>query len=181
MLAVAGADGAVLPGAPGDVMVTTQNFGANKVDIFTETALVVEVVGSGCRVTGEAEITLTNATAAGMDWLPSEQIGNRGRWMVSVYLPRGAAMSGFLVNGAPAAGSFLEEFGRTVASIIVDADQDQSVSVTVRWLENLTEPGYALTLLPQPTVVPVTLSVNGDPPVPFLETVRRDFPGVCLG
>lgn len=181
MLAQAGADGAVLPGNPGDLMVTTQNFGRNKVDLFTRTNLAVSTVAGGCRVEGEVEVSLANATPDGYEFMPHGALVTQGRWMVSVYLPRGAAMAEFLVNGAPAAGSFLEEFGRTVASIIVDADQDQSVSVTVRWLENLTEPGYALTLLPQPTVVPVTLSVNGDPPVPFLETVRRDFPGVCLG
>jgi hypothetical protein len=179
MLAAVGAEGSVLSGASGDLMVTTQNFAANKVDLFTGTEVIVNASPDGCRVAAELRLTLTNATPADMDWLPHERIGNRGRWMVSVYLPRGAAMSGFFVNGAPAAGSFLEEFGRMAASVIVDADVGKSVTVTVSWLETLTQPGYTLTLQPQPLVVPATLGINGEAPVPFAETVRRELPGVC--
>lgn len=181
MLAVAGADGAVLSGGPGDLMVNSQNVALNKIDLFTQTALSVKVAVQGCRVDGEASLTLANATPEGVEWLPHGGLGNHGRWLVSIYVPRGAAVVALMVDGLPAEGSLLEEFGRTVASVRVDAAPGQSATVTVRWQENLVEPGYTLTIQPQPLIVPAALSVNGEPPVPFVETARRDFPGICAG
>jgi len=181
MLAAAGADGTVLPGGAGDLLVTSQNFAANKVDLFTKTDLTIAAVPDGCGIQGEISLTLTNATPVGMDWLPHLALGNKGRWMVSVYLPRGAKLLGLQVDGRPAEGSFLEEFGRRVVSLIVDAEMGAAVTVTVGWQEQLTEPGYTLTLQPQPLVVPGTLSVNGEPPVLLVETQRREFPDACVG
>ncbi len=181
MLAAVGADGAVLPGGAGDLMVTTQNFAANKIDLFTRTDLTVAVVPDGCDVRGEISLTLTNATPPGLDWLPHQAMGNGGRWMVSVYLPRGAGVLSLEVDGRPVEGSFLQEFGRRVVSLIVDAEVGASVGVTVRWQEQLTEPGYTLTVQPQPLVVAGTLSVNGEPPAEFVETHRRELLNVCEG
>jgi len=181
MLAVAGADGAVLPGDPGDLMVTTQNLAYNKIDLFTATELAVGLSADRCRVAGEVSVTLTNTTPADMDWLPHGTLGSTGRWMVSVYVPRAAAVLGLEVDGVPVEGTLLEEFGRPVASLIVDAQVGESIGVTVRWQEQLTEPGYTLTIQPQPLLVPATLSVNGEPAVPFVETQAREFADVCRG
>jgi len=181
MLAQAGADGAVLPGAPGDLMVNAQNFAANKIDIFTETALAVDVRVEGCRVEGAVTLSLKNATPSDMEWLPQEKLGNTGRWMVSVYIPRGAAVLDLQVNGQTSGGAYLEEFGRTVVSVIVDADLGASATVTVRWQESLTEPGYTLTIPAQPAVVPATLALNGADPIRFVETFRREFSEACSG
>ncbi|MBM3695494.1 MAG: DUF4012 domain-containing protein [Actinobacteria bacterium] len=181
MLAAAGADGGVLPGGHGDLMVTTQNFGRNKIDLFTTTAFEVGLAADDCRVEGGLTLVLMNATPAGMEFMPRGNLVNYGRWMVTVYPPRGASVMGLEVNGQPVGGAFLEEFGRTAVSVIVDADLGESVSVTVRWAETLTQPGYTLTLQPQPLVVPATLAVNGETPVRFVETVRREFPGFCRG
>jgi len=181
MLASVGADGAVLPGGPGDLMVTTQNLAFNKIDLFTRTDMAIDLNPDGCRVIGEAAVRLTNATPAGMDFLPQYMLGSHGRWMVSVYLPRGASRLGLEADGREAEGSSLEEFGRTVVSLIVEAAPGASVTVTVRWQEQLTEPGYTLTLQPQPLIVPATLSVNGEPPGVFVETQRREFADICQG
>ena len=181
MLSVANADGSVLPGGPGDLMVTTQNLALNKVDLFTRTSLTVQVTADLCRVAGEVSLTLTNAVPAGMDWLPHWTLGSLGRWMVSVYVPRGATVLSLEVDGVPVEGTFLEELGRPVASAVVDAEVGESVEVTVRWQEQLTESGYTLTLQPQSLVVPATLSVNGEPAVPFLETQVREISGMCAG
>ena len=181
MLSVGNADGSVLPGGPGDLMVTTQNLALNKIDLFTRTSLTVQVTADLCRVAGEISVTLTNATPAGMDWLPHWTLGSLGRWMVSIYVPRGAAVLSLEVDGVPVEGTFLEELGRPVASAVVDAEVGESVDVTVRWQEQLTESGYTLTLPPQSLVVPATLSVNGEPALPFVETQVREISGMCAG
>ncbi len=181
MLASVGADGAVLPGDPGELMVTTQNLAFNKIDLFTRTDMTIDLNPDGCRVVGEVAVRLTNATPAGMDFLPQYLLGSHGRWMVSVYLPRGASILGLEVDGREAEGSSLEEFARTVVSLIVEAAPGASVTVTVRWQEQLTEPGYTLTVQPQPLIVPATLSVNGEPPGVFVETQRREFADICAG
>ena len=181
VLAGAGADGAVLAGGPGDLMVTTQNLAFNKIDLYTRTGMSIDLTADGCQVVGEIAVTVTNATPSGMDFLPRQVLGNNGRWMISVYVPRDALVLGLEVDGLPMADPFLEEFGRMVVSVIVDADLGTSTTVTVRWQEQLIEPGYTLTLQPQPLVVPGTLAVNGDPPMPFLETQRFEFADICAG
>lgn len=181
MLAAVGADGALLPGGPGDVMVTTQNFATNKIDFFTETHLAVGIGFDGCRVAGKISLTLTNATPGGLEWLPHGSLGNAGRWMVSIYLPPGAVVGSLELDGALVEGTIMEELGRPVVSLTVDAALAESVEFEVRWEEQVTGRGYTLTVRPQPLVVPARLAVNGEAAVPLVETYVREFADVCVG
>lgn len=179
LFARAGVDGRVLPGAPGDVEVVVQNFAANKIDIFTATAISVDIDPIGCLVDGEVTITLENRLPDGAEFPSDYGFGGTGRWWVSFYLPTGAEIVDLSVDGEPSGGTTDIELGRPVASMLVRAEPGDGTAATVRWQEEITGPEYRLRMQPQPLVVPATLSIGGGAPTVFLETKTVSIPTDC--
>lgn len=173
------ADGALQPGDPGQVDVVVQNFGANKLDLFTETSIAVSLADHACAMVGEVTTTLRNTADAAALALPSLHGSNTGQWWVNVYLPRDATVLDILVDGEPAPGSVQTELGRPVAAKIVRVEPGTPVAVTVRWLEPLTGPSYELRMVPQPLVRPATLYVDGFDPRPFLRSASFEVTTAC--
>ena len=169
LLALTGADGALLPGEPGDVNVVVQNFAANKIDIFTRTEISVGLEPVGCFGAGEVTVTLRNLYPEGEPAVLGT-LGGRGRWWVSFYLPRQAEIVALSVDGEPSGGSTDIELGRRVASVLVGAEPGAATTATIRWYEELTGPEYRLRVQPQPLVAPATLSIGAEAPLTFLET-----------
>jgi hypothetical protein len=177
--AAIGADGSLQPGDPGNVDIVVQNFGANKLDLFTTTGIDVSIQPSGCVVLGTVAITLTNAAPPDAGDFPAASPGLLGRWWVNAYLPRNATVSQILVDGEAVAGSVQTELGRPVAAKIIGIPAGQSATVTVRWQEALTGPAYQLRMQPQPLVNPATLAVAGFADQPFTRTAAFDIPTAC--
>lgn len=178
-LDLVGADGSIPSGDPGELGVVFQNFAGNKIDLFTEATIEVDLQPSGCLMTGEITLTLKNATPDGFDFLPSLEADNAGRWWVSFYLPREAAVLDLLVDGAQSGGSFDRELGLPVVSVLATAPRGASVSTTLRWQEDVEEAGYTVTLEPQPLVNPATVAIDGASPVPLVERFRHEAPVSC--
>ena len=179
--ATAGADGSLQPGEPGQVDVVVQNFGSNKLDLFTDTKIDVTVQPTGCVALGTVSTTLTNAAPPGAALLPAGELGLVGRWWVNTYLPRSATVSQILVDGEAVAGSIQSERDRPVAAKIVEIAPGESVTVTIRWQEALSGPTYRLRMQPQPMVNPATLSVSGFDDQAFTRTATFDIPTTCAG
>jgi len=180
-VAAAGADGSLQPGDPGQVDVVVQNFGDNKLDLFTDTKIDVTVEPLGCSVLGTVSTTLTNAAPPEAALLPAGDPGSPGRWWVNTYLPRNATVSQILVDGEATAGSVQTELGRPVAAKIVEIAPGESVTITIRWQEALTGSTYRLRMQPQPMVNPATLSVAGFDDQAFTRTADFDVTTSCAG
>jgi hypothetical protein len=178
-LTTAGADGSLQPGDPGQVEVVVQNFGANKLDLFTQTHFDVTLDPSACTMTGSVSTTITNAAPPQAAQLPSRQQTADGIWWVNTYLPAGATVLDILEDGEVTGGSVQTEGGRPVAAALIDIPAGQSVTVTVRWQEELTGPTYHLALQPQPLVNPATVAVSGFPPQSFTRTAPFEVPTQC--
>ena len=84
-----------------------------------------------------------------------------------------------LQDGEITDGSVQNEQGRPVAATLAAIPAGESVTITVRWQETLTEPTYHLTLQPQPLVNPATLTVSGWPPQSFTRTAAFETPTDC--
>jgi hypothetical protein len=172
-------DGALLPGDPGQIEVVVQNFGANKLDLFTETSYQVTVEPNDCTMIGAVSTTITNAAPPQAIQLPSNRQTVDGLWWVNVYLPRNATVLEILEDRQATTGSVQTEQGVPVAATLVDIPVGQTATVTVRWEETLTEPTYQLALQPQPLVNPATLTVSGFPPQPFTRNATFEIPTEC--
>ena len=179
LFGAAGIDGALLPGDPGQVEVVVQNFGANKLDLFTETSYEVTLVPNDCTMIGTASTTITNGAPADADLLPSRLQTADGLWWVNVYLPTDATVLEILEDGEATTGSVQIEQGRPVAAVLVDIPVDHAATVTVRWEEELAGPAYDLVLQPQPLVNPATLTVSGFPTRPFTRNAAFDIETGC--
>jgi hypothetical protein len=170
LLTRAGADGAMLPGEPGDVEVVLQNFNANKIDLFTKESLTVVLTTTGCLVEGELEVRLDNQAPPEAEAFPNASPGLEGVWWVSVYLPREAELASFQENGATGLGAFDHELDRPVISAIVRAQPGSSITLHVGWWEVVSSPEYRLRMQPQPMVRPADLSVGSQEVGPFSQT-----------
>jgi len=85
--------------------VVVQNFGANKLDLFTQTHFEVTLDPSACTMTGAVSTTITNAAPPQAVQLPSKWLTADGIWWVNTYLPAGATVLEILENGEVTGGS----------------------------------------------------------------------------
>ena len=165
----------MLAGGPGDLMVNAQNFAANKIDLFTQTNLAVDVTVEGCRVQG------------GLTPHPHQCHPGRHGFHAASETGQQRPLDGERLRAArrrhpgprserPAGGAYLEEFGRTVVSVIVDADLGAS-----RHRDAALAGGSDRARL-HPDHSGPARGGAGDPgaeradPVRFVETLRREFP-----
>lgn len=172
--ATLGADGAVQPGDPGDLDMIVQNFAANKIDIFTDTEIDVTAQATGCLITTEASVTLTNLAPPEAIHLPVAYYGIDGRWWVNFLLPRDATVVSITVDGEPAKGSIDTEVGRPVASVLVKAPPEATTTVTVTFQELALETQHRIRISPQAMVRPAKLRLLGAEETE-LETVVEGF------
>ena len=179
LFVAAAADGSLQPGERGQVDVVTQNFGANKLDLFTSTTIEVDLEPAGCSLMGTISTTITNAAPADALLLPAGDLGLVGRWWVNTYVPRTATVLQILVDGEAVTGSVQSELDRPVAAKIVEIPPNESVTVTVRWQETLAGDTYQLRMHPQPLIHPATLSVSGFEDQLFTQTAQFDIPTSC--
>jgi len=176
----AGVDGALQPGDPGQVEVVVQNFGANKLDLYTETSYKVALEPNDCTMSGTISTTINNAAPPDAVRLPSYNQTVDGLWWVNVYLPTRATVLDILEDGQTTLGSVQKEQDRPVAATLVAIPAGQAATVTVRWREELTGPTYQLALQPQPLVNPATLTVLGFPAQQFNRSAEFDISTECL-
>ncbi len=181
LFTVLGADGSLQPGAPGQVDVIVQNFGANKLDLFSRIAIDVVMEPMGCVMLGTVSTTVTNFAPPEAEALPVGNLGLVGRWWVNDYLPKNATVTQILVGGEVARGSIETELGRPVAAKIVEVAPGQSATVTVRWQEPLNGSPYRLALQPQPMGNPATLTVSGANEQVFSTPATFGIPTSCQG
>ncbi len=179
--AALGADGALPPGDPGQVDVAVENFAANKIDLFTGTAIAFEPEATGCLVTTTASVTLTNAVPALAAVLPAGVLETNGRWWVNVFLPAEARVLAVTIDGALAPASVAREQSRPVAAVLADAPPGRSVTVAVRFQELASGSGYRLRSAPQARVHPASLVVAGREEEAFTGAVEFPVDGVCEG
>ena len=179
-LARMGVDGGLADTSSGDVSVVVQNFGGNKLDLFSDAAIEVKLTPSGCSVAGELTVTLANRIPARyLGLLPAVVPGDLGKWWVSVYLPRYATPGGAEVEGKPAEGSQDVELGRPVISTLVEARPGADTTASFSWTEAVLGTDYEIRLQPQSRVVPATLSVNGADPIEFVTNQVVAVPTNC--
>ncbi len=176
----AGVDGSMLPGDPGDLEVSVQNFGANKVDLFTRTAIDITTTIEGCTLHGRVSATLTNELPDDIDFLPAGPGGRRGVWWTSFFVPRDATVVELAVDGESALGGLETEQGRPVAAVSVEAVAGTSVTATVEWTEQLVSPDYQLRIAAQPHIRAATLSINGEDLGQFTQQRTHDVPTDCV-
>ena len=170
----AGADGSILAGDPGDLEVSVQNFGANKVDLFTVTEVDITTTIEGCRLGGRVSVALTNGLPDAIDFLPAGEGGRRGVWWISFFLPREATVVDLAIDGETALGALDSEQGRPVAAVLVEAIPGATVTASVEWGEELAASEYRLRIGPQPHIRPATLTIDGQDLGKF--TTRRTHP-----
>ncbi|MFQ5517811.1 MAG: DUF4012 domain-containing protein [Acidimicrobiia bacterium] len=178
-LRVSGAAGGLLPGDPGDVEVVVQNFAANKIDIYTQATISVMLQPTGCFMDGELDVELSFDLPTALEGMPQGYFGNLGRWWTSFYLPRNAEIVHLAVDGEPAGGTTDVELGRTVASVLMEAESGGEVSAKVLWREQLYGPNYTLRMQPQPMVAPAMLSVGAESSRAFVEMREIPIPTDC--
>jgi hypothetical protein len=169
----------MLPGDPGDVEASVQNFGANKVDIWTRTAIEVTTTIEGCTVHGRISATLTNGLPDSID-LPAGPGGRRGVWWTSFFLPRNATVVELAVDGESALGGLETERGRPVAAVLVEAVAGTSVTASVEWREQLMSSEYQIRIAAQPHIRAATLSINGEDLGRFTKDRTHDIPTNCV-
>ena len=181
LLAEIGADGALLPGDPGDLELVVQNFASNKIDLFTQQIFSVDVTPSGCTVHGEVEVRLANqAPSWAVDLPASQRWGITGQWWVNIHLPRAAELEALLVEGEPGVGTLEEEQGRPVVATLVAAEPGEEVTITVRWKEPIEDSNYVLTLQPQPLVRPAILEFGSTEEIRFANTEQHRISTGCM-
>jgi hypothetical protein len=132
---------------PGRVEVAVQNFGANKLDLFTilDADLTTETVGCALRHRLEVEAR---------DWTP-QQIrpllqydAEENRWWANLYLPPQAQVQALYSNGEETTGGLGTWNGRPVASVFTESSFGGSATVGVEWLEPIPASGAVTVVLP---------------------------------
>jgi len=160
--ATLGANGALQDGDPGDLDVVVQNFAANKIDIFTDTQIDVTAETSGCLVTIESAVSLTNLAPPEAIRLPVAHYGIEGRWWVSFFLPRDATVVSMTADGQPTGGTMDTEVGRPVVSVLVTAPPEGTTTVTVTYQELALGDQHRIRISPQAMVRPARLTLLGE-------------------
>ncbi|GBE22697.1 hypothetical protein BMS3Bbin01_02073 [bacterium BMS3Bbin01] len=178
-LAAAGADGSILPGDPGDLNVIVQNFGANKMDLFTSETIDVDVSVAGCAVIGTVSVTITNGTPAWAAALPALYDDNEGRWWVNVYLPADAMVLSVTENGTAVPATQAREVGRPVLARLTTIAAGDSSVVAVRYQEVVSGTDYRVRVEPQPLIHPAMLRFNGSDGIVLATTATHTYMTDC--
>lgn len=175
-----GADGGLANSSSGDVSVVVQNFGGNKLDLFSDAALDLSVTPTGCSLVGKLTLKLANRIPNRyLAVLPAVAPGDQANWWVSVYLPRYATLTGAEVEGRPAQGSTDVELGRPVTSTLVEVKPGADITLSFSWTEEVLGHDYQVRLQPQSRIVPATFSVNGSDPIEFVTDQVVAIPTDC--
>jgi hypothetical protein len=191
-----GASGAFVPASGDQLLVTTQNASANKVDYYLKRAVTYQVVvepvsanlqaGTSARVHGELSVELTNAApdnGHSADALgpydPRFQAGEN-RTFLSVYTP--LAVSTSSLDGEALALESGTEFGRNVYSTFVNipAGGRRTVTMAVAGLVRVDAGGwYTLELPRQPALGTDRVTMTLDAPSGW--EIQSDSRGAAWG
>lgn len=165
---VAGGLGGELRAGEGDLAaVTLQNFGGgggegNKLDVYGRRQHSVRVTVGLDRALVEQEISLRNAAPA--RGLPAYVAGLRtpgvANGLVTVALPRGAALLGFTREGAPVRTGRLDEGDHQVLTDTVSLPPGTTATWVLRYELPVVDGRYALTAVPQPLAVDAGLALD---------------------
>jgi len=178
-LVAAGADGTILPGDPGDLDIVVQNFAANKIDLFTEETIDVDVETAGCAVLGTVSVTIGNDTPTWAAALPAGQAGTEGRWWVNVYLPKNATVLSVTENGQAVPAGEGREGGRPVVARLTTVAAGNRSVVAVRYQEVTSGTDYRVRVEPQPLVNDATLRFNDSDPIALTTTATHTYTTGC--
>ncbi len=160
----AGIDGALQPGDPGQVEVVVQNFGANKLDLFTETSYEVTLEPNDCTMIG-ADLDHHHQRRTPRCRPTPLPVADRRRPLVGQRLPASQRHGPGDPRGRR--GDHGQRADRTGPSGGCDAGGHPGRAMRPRsrsaGKKNWPSPTYQLALQPQPLVNPATLTVSGIP------------------
>lgn len=166
-----GADGRLPDVGPDFTAFTLQNFAANKMDYYIDSAVSVRAVRHPASLgTATVQVTLHNILAPGQTKpvyvvgpaAPTLQPGEY-QGLASLYFPQGTSLRSSSGNLGAGAAGLASEGGRSVISIPVTIEAAQELTIT---LEVSLPPGagsgFAWVLLPQSRVRPTTYDLTVD-------------------
>lgn len=156
-----GLAGAVDPQGDDLAMVTANNLKGDKLDLYVERHLDVDVTVGPEQAEVVQRLRLRNTAPEGLPWyVEGREEPGRSVSLLDLAASPDAVDLAFTADGQPARATVRRESGSTRLVTTVALDRGEDVELELRYRVPLTDGQYALRLLPQPLARPASLDLR---------------------